>query len=46
MMYNEVRFVKVSEPIMYSQTSYTDIMTAQSKGNGGQKHKLGWVDEG
>lgn len=46
MMYYEVRLVKVSEPVIYSQASYTDIMTVQSKGNGEQKHKLDWVDEG
>lgn len=46
MMYYEVRLVKVSEPVIYSQASYTDIMTVQSEGNGEQKHKLNWVDEG
>ncbi len=46
MMYYEVSLVKVSEPVIYSQASYTDIMTVQSEGNGEQKHKLNWVDEG
>lgn len=46
MMYYEVRLVKVSEPVIHCQDSYTDIMTVQSEGNGEKKHKLNWVDEG
>lgn len=31
MMYYEVRLVKVSEPVIYSQASYTDIMSAKQR---------------
>lgn len=46
MMYYKLRLVKVSEPVIYSQASYTDTMTLQSEGNWEQKHKLDWVDKG